>query len=291
MNETREKYIKYLYILPLFILLAVIYIHPVLRTFYFSFFNLPFGTAKGTFIGLGNYKQLFKDPAFLQALKNSFIWALGNLILQSVGAMFIAVMINQKYKGKNIVRSLVLMPWIVPVAAIAVVMRWIFLPHLGIVNEALLKIGIIKEPINFFGSHLAMPTLMFINSWKFIPIGVLLISSALQTIPQSIYEAAEVDGASKIKQFFQITFPLISPMLGFTSFVIFVLNFNAFDIIWMITQGGPGGTTETLPILVYRTAFKSFRLGESSAIAVIIALILGIIGLLFFKFTSRNEEK
>ncbi|NLU36742.1 MAG: sugar ABC transporter permease, partial [Clostridiales bacterium] len=123
------------------------------------------------------------------------------------------------------------------------------------------------------------------------PIGVLLISSALQTIPQSIYEAAEVDGASKIKQFFQITFPLISPMLGFTSFVIFVLNFNAFDIIWMITQGGPGGTTETLPILVYRTAFKSFRLGESSAIAVIIALILGIIGLLFFKFTSRNEEK
>ena len=101
MHEAQEKYNKYLYILPLFILLAVIYIHPVLRAFYFSFYKLPFGTAKGIFTGLGNYINLFKDPVFMQALQSSFIWALGNLILQSTIAMFIAVMLNQNFKCKK----------------------------------------------------------------------------------------------------------------------------------------------------------------------------------------------
>lgn len=291
MYPAKERFYKYLYILPLLALLAVIYIHPIIRAFYFSFFNLPFGTAKGVFIGLKNYINLFKDTVFLQALGNSFFWALGNLILQNVFAVFIAVMMNQKFKGRNIVRSLVLMPWIVPVAAIAVVMRWAFLPNLGMVNEVLLKVGVIKEAINFFGSKLAMPTLIVINSWKSVPIGILLVLSALQTIPQGIYEASEVDGASKLQQFFYLTFPMISSMLWFTGFIIFVFSFNTFDLIWMITQGGPGGTTQTLPILVYRTAFKSLRLGESSAIAIIIAIILIVGGLIFFKIAAPREEK
>lgn len=284
---------KYLYILPLLLILAFTYLYPIIRTANFSFYKLPFGGAEGEYVGFDNYSALFQDPTFWQSLKNNGIWAFGNLILQMILAFAIAVTLNRKMKGISLVRTAVLLPWIVPTAAIACVIRWVLLPNIGIVNELLIGSGLIDSAINFLGVENAMFTLVFLNSWKAIPIGVLLILSALQTIPGDVYESAQVDGATAFQVFFRITYPIISKMLWFTSFLIFVWGFNAFDMIWMVTQGGPNITTQTLPIMVYRTAFKTMQLGMSSTVAVVIAAILLIIGAAYFSLmrggNSENE--
>ena len=282
---------KYLYILPLILILIFIYVYPIFRTATFSFYRLPFGGAQGEFIGFDNYIALFNDFAFWRSLRNNFIWAFGNLILQMTFAFCIALVLNQKMRGLHILRTVVLLPWIIPTAAVATVIRWVLLPHLGIVNEMLLRSGLFSAPINFLGVDNALITLIVLNSWSVIPIGVLLILSALQTIPGEIYESAQVDGANAIQTFLFITNPIISKMLWFTGFLIFIWGFNAFDMIWMVTQGGPDIATQTLPVMVFRTAFRVMQLGMSSAISMVIAIILIVIGVIYFKIMGREKDE
>jgi len=135
-----------------------------------------------------------------------------------------------------------------------------------------------------------MPFLILLNSWKFLPFGTLLILAALQTIPESVLEAAAVDGAKGFQQFRYITFPLLGSMIWFVGFLAFAWNFNTFDLIWLTTQGGPGTATQTLPVLIYRTAFKVFRLGEASAISVIIVVLLLAIGVVYLRFFAPKGE-
>jgi multiple sugar transport system permease protein len=280
---------RYLYILPLMLLLVFVYLYPIIRTVNYSLYKLPFGGAEGTFVGLQNFIDLFEDPIFWRSLKNNIIWAFGNLILQMVLAFIIAAVLNTKFRGMSVVRTVVLLPWIIPTAAVACVIRWVLLPNLGIVNEMLVSSRLVNSAVNFLGVDNAMKTLIVLNSWKSIPIGVLLILSALQTIPCDVYESAQIDGANAFQAFFRITYPIISKMLWFTSFLIFVWGFNAFDMIWMITQGGPDIITQTLPVMVYRSAFKTMQLGLSSAIAVVIALILIVIGITYFSLMAKGN--
>jgi len=168
-------------------------------------------------------------------------------------------------------------------------MRWMLLPRIGIISEILSGLGFGRIHL-LGGLGSAMPTLILLNSWKFLPFGTLMILASLQTIPNSIYEAARVDGASPLQRFKYITFPYITAMIWFVGFLAFSWNFNTFDLIWLTTQGGPGSATQTLPILIYRTAFKTFRLGEASAISITIAIILIIIGILYFRSIRPKEE-
>ncbi|WP_369017605.1 sugar ABC transporter permease [Thermatribacter velox] len=194
-------------------------------------------------------------------------------------------------KGINLARSLIMLPWIVPSVAIAICMRWMLLPRIGIINEFLLFAKIIQKPVHFLGnSSTAMPFLILLNSWKFMPFGTLLILAALQSIPESVFEAAAVDGARSFQQFRYITFPLLGSMIWFVGFLAFAWNFNTFDLIWLTTQGGPGNATQTLPVLIYRTAFKVFRLGEASAISVFIVFLLLIIGVLYLKLLAPKGD-
>jgi multiple sugar transport system permease protein len=214
---------------------------------------------------------------------------LGNLILQLTIPLGIALLLNQKLKGTHFMRTGVLLPWIVPMVAVAVSMRWMLLPGIGVVNEILQYT--MGNQISFLGSRsAAIPTLIILNSWKLFPFGALLILAALQTIPEKIYEAARVDGASPWQQFIHITFPLLGVMIWFMGFLVFVWNFNVFDTIWLTTEGGPGHIMQTLPVLVYRRAFRVFRLGEGATVATIGAAFLMLIGLLYFKFLSPKRE-
>jgi len=290
MTRVKGKIAKYLYVTPLLILLAFLYIYPIIRTVVLSFTDASFGSSGSVFVGLDNYRALFSDPAFWTSLKNNAVWGVGNLVLQMVLAFAVAVLLNQKFRGVGAVRTIVLLPWIIPTAAIACVIRWILLPNVGIVNEILVGSGLVKEAVNFLGTENAMKTLILLNSWKAVPIGVLLILSALQTIPAELYESAQVDGASSLQSFFHITYPIISKMLWFTSFLIFVWGFNSFDVIWMVTQGGPDIATQTLPVMVYRYAFKMMNVGLSSTVAVVIAVILILLGVIYFAVMAKGGQ-
>lgn len=282
---------KFILLAPLVILVFVIFAYPFVRTFLLSFYDIPFGTATAKYIGLGNFGNITRDQAFWQALGKSFYWTFGNLLLQLTIPMGIALLLNKKIRGINLARSLIMLPWVVPAVTIAVCMRWMLLPKIGIINNILVFLGIIKKQMHFLGNRTtAMPVLILLNSWKFLPFGTLMILAALQTIPDSTYEAAEVDGATGFQKFRYITLPLVGSMIWFVGFLAFSWNFNTFDLIWLTTQGGPGVATQTLPLLIYRTAFKTFRLGEASAISVSIAIMLIILGIFYFKYLTPKEK-
>jgi multiple sugar transport system permease protein len=285
----RVSLVTYLYILPILVLIGIIFIYPLSQVLISSFYNIRLGAKEGIFVGLDNYRLIFSEPVFWKSVRSSLIWTFGNLILQLIIPLGVAILLNQKLRGMHFARTLILLPWIIPMVALAVSMRWMLLPGIGIFNEILKNT--IGTQISFLGSQsAAMPTLIILNTWKWLPFGTLLILTALQTIPREVYEAARVDGANFWKQFIYITFPLLGKVIWFMGYLILVWNFNTFDTIWLTTEGGPGHAMQTLPILVYRRAFKVFRLGEGAAIATIGAALLMVMGLLYFKFLSPKKE-
>jgi multiple sugar transport system permease protein len=285
----RVSLVTYLYILPILVLIGIIFIYPLSQVLISSFYNIRLGAKEGIFVGLDNYRLIFSEPVFWKSVRSSLIWTFGNLILQLIIPLGVAILLNQKLRGMHFARTLILLPWIIPMVALAVSMRWMLLPGIGIFNEILKNT--IGTQISFLGSQsAAMPTLIILNTWKWLPFGTLLILTALQTIPREVYEAARVDGANFWKQFIYITFPLLGKVIWFMGYLILVWNFNTFDTIWLTTEGGPGHLMQTLTILVYRRAFKVFRLGEGAAIATIGAALLMVMGLLYFKFLSPKKE-
>lgn len=285
----RVSLVTYLYILPILVLIGIIFIYPLSQVLISSFYNIRLGAQEGIFVGLDNYRLIFSEPVFWKSVRSSLIWTFGNLILQLIIPLGVAILLNQKLKGMHFARTLILLPWIIPMVALAVSMRWMLLPGIGIFNEILKNI--IGTQISFLGSKsAAMPTLIILNTWKWLPFGTLLILTALQTIPREVYEAARVDGANFWKQFIYITFPLLGKVIWFMGYLILVWNFNTFDTIWLTTEGGPGHIMQTLTILVYRRAFKVFRLGEGAAVATIGAALLMVMGILYFKFLSPKRE-
>lgn len=285
----RVSLVTYLYILPILVLIGIIFIYPLSQVLISSFYNIRLGAQEGIFVGLDNYRLIFSEPVFWKSVRSSLIWTFGNLILQLIIPLGVAILLNQKLRGMHFARTLILLPWIIPMVALAVSMRWMLLPGIGIFNEILQNT--IGAQISFLGSQsAAMPTLIILNTWKWLPFGTLLILTALQTIPSEVYEAARVDGANFWKQFIYITFPLLGKVIWFMGYLILVWNFNTFDTIWLTTEGGPGHAMQTLTILVYRRAFKVFRLGEGAAIATIGAALLMVMGLLYFKFLSPKRE-
>jgi len=281
--------LKYLFILPILTLISVIFVYPLIQVVIASFYNIRMGASKGVFIGLDNYHLIFSDPDFWKSVNSTLIWTFCSLILQLIIPLGVAILLNQKLKGIHFIRTSILLPWIVPMVALAVSMKWMLLPEIGIFNEILKNT--IGTQINFLGSRsAAVPTLIILNTWKLLPFGTLLILTALQTIPEELYEAARVDGANFWRQFIYITFPLLGKMIWFMGFLVLVWNFNTFDTIWLTTEGGPGHIMQTLPILVYRRAFKVFRFGEGAAIATIGAIFLMMVSVLYFKFLSPKKE-
>lgn len=288
-RHKRVSLFTYLYILPILVLIGIIFIYPLGQVLISSFYNIRLGAQEGIFVGLDNYRLIFSEPVFWKSVRSTLIWTFGNLILQLIIPLGVAILLNQKLKGMHFMRTLILLPWIIPMVALAVSMRWMLLPEIGIFNEILKNT--IGTQISFLSSKsTAMPTLIILNTWKWLPFGTLLILAALQTIPREVYEAARVDGANFWKQFIYITFPLLGKVIWFMGYLILVWNFNTFDTIWLTTEGGPGHIMQTLTILVYRRAFKVFRLGEGAAIATMGAAFLMVMGILYFKFLSPKRE-
>ena len=250
-----------------------------------------FGFEEAPFIGLKNYFDIFKDEIYVDAIGKSFLWTFENLIIQLTIPLFIALLFNKEGVFYAISKSLLLIPWVLPMVVISIVWRWLLEPNVGFVNHLLTSMNL--EPINFLGSlNLTFHVLVLINSWHFIPFGTILMLAALSTVPQSLYDAAKVDGANAFQRFIYITFPNIVRIIWFVGLLAFMWSFNAFDLIWLTTRGGPSNATMTLPTYIYKLAFKMYNAGQSSAAAFISTVILiGIATIYFVFFSPRSEEK
>jgi len=286
-----KQFIPYMLICPVVIWIFITIVIPLSNVVKESFYNTGFVGTEGEFIGLQNYKEVLTSSEYWKAWKKSLLWVLGNGIVQSLLAFAVALFLNNKRRISEMARTWMIIPWVIPTIVVAIFWQWIFNGSYGIFNQILLKLGWIEKPLNLLGDPVwSLPTIIFINSWHWFPFMTVIILAGLSIIPDELYEASAVDGANKWQQFWTITFPSLGPITFALGLVGTLWTFNIFDIIWVLTEGGPSGATTTVPVYIYKQAFDSFQLGKASAISVITALLLLIFAILFIKFASPKDE-
>jgi len=281
----------YLLILPILIWISVTLFYPLLRAIYESFLNIEFLGERGRFIGWENYARILEDIEFRLSFIRTLIWSGANVLLQIILAFFTALVLDLEFKGQKFIRTWILLPWVIPVIVLAMIFRWMLDPSLGVVNYVLQKTNIISSPIPFLGSvDWVMITTILVNTWRWFPFYAVMILAALQIIPIQLYEAAKIDGASFFQQFCYITLPYIMPVLVTVILICSLWAVNVFDMIWLLTRGGPGNVTQTLPIFIYQKGFQEYRLSQAATAAVFMFIFLLIYGTIYLR-TITLEKK
>ncbi len=270
-----RRLMAWLFVAPALSFLMATLAWPLAAAVSLSFHGVRAVGSSGDFVGLANYAEVLGDAAFWAAAGLSLAWVLANAVLQTALALMAALVLNQSFPGMRIARTWIILTWIVPTVVVVMIWRWLFSASGGIVNPLLMQSGVIAAPVGFFATPwTAFATLVFINSWRWFPFIALMMLAGLTRIPTDLYEAARIDGAGAWSRFTRITWPLLAPTLGVLLVIGTLLSFNVFDIIWLLTAGGPAGGSRTLPILIYETAFKSYRMSEAAAIAVLATILL-----------------
>jgi multiple sugar transport system permease protein len=249
---------------------------PIVQTAIMSLFNYVIWKPKDTrFIGLGNYLQALTDEVFWISLKNTLYWIAGVIVLQLLLGFATAMLLNREFKWRGLARSLILIPWVTPSVITALMWRWMYDGNNGVINDLLVRIGLLNSYFPWLAnSTTALPAIMVALMWQGFPFFAIMILAGLQAIPGTLYEAAEVDGASKLQMFTRITLPMLTPIL-FTSILLRIIWVaNSMDVIFVMTGGGPGYATHTLPVFAFIRAYKGLDFGYASTIAIFLTLLL-----------------
>lgn len=288
----QSRAIAFAFVAPALLFLAAILGWPLVQAVLLSLQDVRVIGSPGAFVGLSNYERVLGAPAFWRAVGLSAVWVLANAVLQTALALAAALVLNEKFPGVRIARTWIIITWIVPTVVIVVIWRWLFSTSGGMINPLLLQAGLIERPVGFFATPwTAMATLVFINSWRWFPFIALMVLAGLTRVPEELYEAARIDGANAWERFESITWPLLAPTLSVLAVIGTLLSFNVFDIIWLLTAGGPAGGSRTLPVLIYETAFKGYRLSEAAAISVIATVLLMAFAILATRTLEKAEER
>jgi multiple sugar transport system permease protein len=287
----REALFAAILVAPVLLWLGATLIYPLASSAALSVENVRVIGSPGRFVGLDNYLSILDSAAFWLALGRSVVWVVGNAVAQTALAMAAALILEHSFPGVRVARTWIVLTWIVPTIVIVIVWRWLLSTSGGMINPMLIEFGLIRQPVGFFSSSVsAMATLILINSWRWFPFIAVMLLAGLQRIPGELYEAAAIDGASRFSRFRRITLPLLQPTLFVLTVIGTLLSFNVFDIVWLLTGGGPADATTTLPILIYRTAFKSYRLSEAAAMSVVATLLLMALAILAVRTLAPAEE-
>jgi multiple sugar transport system permease protein len=289
--KKREAIAAYLFLAPFLFFFVIFVGRAVVQSIYISFFDWPVLGANKPFIGLDNYIELANDPIWWLSLKNTLIFAVVTVIGASVLALVCALVINQPIKGRTFFRALFYAPGLLSVAVVAIAWDWLMDTHFGFINYLLGFIGI--APINWIGdANLVLYSLSLVTIWWTFGFPMLIFLAGLQTIPDILYEAARIDGASKWQSFWYITLPLLRPTILFVSVTGFVAHLQVFGqpYIMPINAGGPGNASYTVIIYLFETAWRFFRMGYGSAIAVCLTLIMVVFTVVQFKFLGKEVD-
>ena len=273
------------FILPATIGLVAFYIWPLVRGIYLSFTEYNLLTPE-TFTGIDNYKRMVRDDTFWNAVRVTLEYVVINIGLQTLLALAIAVLM-QRLTQSTFVRSIVLTPYLVSNVVVAMLWLWLLDATLGVSNQVIEALT--GESVNFFSSTLAIPTIALINVWRHMGYTALLIFAGLQAIPNTVYEAGKIDGASEWTMFWRITIPLLRPILALVLIMTMIGSFQVFDTVSVTTQGGPVNVTRVLQYYIYDLAFGRFQFGYASAIAVGPLIILAAITAVQYRLMRAGE--
>jgi multiple sugar transport system permease protein len=250
-------------------------VYPLVSAIYLSLFSIYTPTMEGEWVGLANFQELLAKGEFWRSLANTLLWTVGTLTLQLLFGVLVALMLHQNMLFRSLARSLVLFPYFLSTVVAVLVWRWLFNDLYGIVNHMLMWSGFLDMPVDWLGRMPnAMLSLIFVGAWKYFPFVVIAVLARLQTIPDELYEAATIDGAGPIARFFDVTLPQLKSVLVVIVLLRAIWDFKEFDLIYLLTGGGPVIDTQTLSLMVYKEAFALNRMGVASATAVLMMLVM-----------------
>lgn len=289
----RERRTGWVLTIPALVILALVFAYPILRAFWQSLFAQNLGNQlKPEFIGLTNFGRMAQDSRFWHTMLNSAIFTFASVFFELILGMGIALVLNQQFRGRGTVRTIAILPWALPTALIALGWTWIFNDQYGIVNDILMRLGVVKTGVNWLGDPtLAMISVIFADVWKTTPFISILLLAGLQSIPSDLYEAQAIDGASPWQSFRMITLPLLMPQVVIALLFRLAQAFGIFDLISVMTGGGPGGATETVSLYIYSTVMRYLDFGYGAALVVVTFLILVLAVAIASYFLTRSRAK
>lgn len=280
-----EKIFAVLLVIPTLLILLSLTLYPIGYAFWISLHQRDLIRNRNAmpFVGLANYAEIITSEYFWDALGHTVHFTVASLLIQIPLGLMIALVLNERFRGRALVRAIIIIPWALPNIVNGVLWQWIYNVNYGALNGLLLQLGIIHNPQLWLSEPArALNMVIIADTWKVLPFYALMFLAALQTVPSDLYEAAQVDGAGILKRFTAVTVPFLRPTLLIVLVLRTVDTFRVFDIIYMLTQGGPGGGTRVLAFFTYEVSFSQLNFGVGSALAVIITLITMVIALGYF---------
>lgn len=281
----KNTFNKYSYLFPVIVLLILITLFPLLYSLYVSFTNLRLtSTERSMFIGLKNfYEILFTDKRFWRSLYNTFTIAVPALLLEGIFGLAVALLLNRRIHGKRIITVLLILPVVIPPITTGLIWRMLYHEKYGAINGLLYMLGIKKEITWLSTPGLTKFAVILTDVWQWAPFMMMMILAGLQSIPEECIEAAEVDGANALQRFLHITLPMLRYTIMVAALLRIMDLIKLFDVIFVLTAGGPGGTTETISIYTYLVSFRAFRIGYGSALSYLVLIITVILSTYFIK--------
>ena len=272
------------------VITAVMILYPAWHAIELSFQEAESFISEPQWVGLQNYGLVLSDPEFWAALKRGLVFSGSAIFLQIVLGIAFAMLLDTALPGQRVFRAVAVLPYLLPTLIAALLFRWMLNDPIGIATIAAQKLGF--GTVDWYGSpNIAMGLVVFVSVWIWTPFVTVAFLAGLQSVPETLYEAAKVDGASAWQRFWHITLPQLRPVLTVIVLLRAIWMFNKFDIIWLLTQGGPLRATEHLPILAYRKAFELFEVGKGAAVSTISFLILSVAVFIYFKLFPLDEKE
>jgi multiple sugar transport system permease protein/N,N'-diacetylchitobiose transport system permease protein len=277
---------------PTLIIVLGLTIYPVVYALWISLHRYDLIRSRNAmpFIGLANYVDIVSSRYFWDSAWRTLYFTIVSLIVQVILGLAMALILNENFKGRNVVRALILIPWAIPTIVNGVLWQWIYNANYGALNGLLLQLGLINEPVIWTGEAIrALNMVIVADTWKMLPFYALMFLAALQTVPGELYESAHIDGASAWGRFLNVTFPFLKPMLLVVLVLRTMQTFRVFDIIYVLTQGGPGGGTRVIAFFAYESSFLNLNFGYGAALSFVIAAVIFGMALIYIRLL-RSEE-
>lgn len=290
-GERSEQVAGYLTIMPALFLIMGLTLYPVGYSMWLSLLEKHSFFPQERFIGLENYIYLWSDPEFWSSFWLGLVYSFWTIVFQIILGVAAALILNEAFIGRNLIRGIVLFPYMIPTIVAVILWKWLLNDMYGVVNYWLLDLGIVEQPISWLGADHIMFSVVLMSIWQFFPFVLLTILARLQTIPEKLYEAAKVDGASAFKRFIHITIPQIRGILFVVILLRSIWMFTKFDTVWLMGEGaGAGRFIRTLPVYAYMRTMTYYQAGLGAALAVIMFLLLVICTIVYFRMFREEAD-
>ncbi len=291
-----EAVLGFAFALPAVIYMLVFIGYPMVQNLILSIKNVDvytFGdSSKQAFVGLENYIGLFGGPSSIlpHAILNTLIFTAASILFQFIIGFGLALLFNKQFPGCSFFRGVTMISWLLPVTVAGLLFKFMFTSSGGIINQFLMQLNLISQPLEWLlNPRLAMAAIVVANIWIGIPFNMMLLITGLTTIPEEVYESANLDGANKLQTLFRITVPMIKPAIMSVLTLGFVYTFKVFDLVWVMTKGGPVNATELVSTYSYRLSFEEFQFSKGAAVSNILFLILLIVGFFYIRLIDDDE--